>query len=374
MSEVKRYKADADGYAGEVWAEMKEAAAGEWIKASDYAALRAENERLREEIERRFTVDEHERLVAKGQEINRNFIGSLSAELAALKAVPDEVEVAAWRIKGATSSPALMSNGAALFNERNYPGSLADREPLMTVAQHNAIVASLSAENQRVVPAPPLLADRHPMDLHQPVADEQEAFCNGHCTWLDHHPGCVRSAPAGKLAAVSEQEPAGYFVQPYTDRPEAIERVDDSCAGEEDVFPLYRHPPAAQQDVIVADVREAFDALLNWAERQVCIHESTHRGGSIWEICDDCGGRWADDMGGKPAFLWPKEIEQARAALSAPAAGQGVSALVEAAETARRANKWWAENPGSPIRALTHFVRAADAIGEALAAHKAGGV
>ena len=36
------------------------------------------------------------------------------------------------------------------------------------------------------------------------------------------------------------------------------------------------------------------------AVRNHCGHETTHRGGVIWEICDDCGARWADDEGGKP--------------------------------------------------------------------------
>ena len=33
--------------------------------------------------------------------------------------------------------------------------------------------------------------------LAQPAAPaDGEAFCNGHCTWLDHHPDCVRATPA----------------------------------------------------------------------------------------------------------------------------------------------------------------------------------
>ena len=47
-----------------------------------------------------------------------------------------------------------------------------------------------------------------------------------------------------------------------------------------------------------------------------CTHESTHRGGAIWEICDDCGDKWADDRGGKPAFKWPECVEKARALLN----------------------------------------------------------
>lgn len=42
--------------------------------------------------------------------------------------------------------------------------------------------------------------------------------------------------------------------------------------------------------------------ILKIASRNVCRHEDTHRGGSIWTICDFCGMKWADDRGGfKPS-------------------------------------------------------------------------
>lgn len=60
-------------------------------------------------------------------------------------------------------------------------------------------------------------------------------------------------------------------------------------------------------------VRE-FKSLLNYAEQQHCLHEETHRGGAIWEICDSCGMKWADDEGGKPANAhdMPKPLGDAR--------------------------------------------------------------
>lgn len=57
---------------------------------------------------------------------------------------------------------------------------------------------------------------------------------------------------------------------------------------------------------------KVLDDLLRYAERQICMHENTHRGGVLWEICDDCGAKWADDEGGKPKFEWPEEIIAAR--------------------------------------------------------------
>ena len=64
-------------------------------------------------------------------------------------------------------------------------------------------------------------------------------------------------------------------------------------------------------------LEEALENLLRFAECQICYHESTHRGGNIWTICDDCGAKWADDEGGKPKFKEPNEIVNARKALAA---------------------------------------------------------
>lgn len=65
---------------------------------------------------------------------------------------------------------------------------------------------------------------------------------------------------------------------------------------------------------------EALDHLkkvLDYAEKRTCTHEETYRGGSIWEICDSCGMKWADDEGGKPdnAHQFPKVLEDARSFL-----------------------------------------------------------
>ena len=53
--------------------------------------------------------------------------------------------------------------------------------------------------------------------------------------------------------------------------------------------------------------------VADYAANNTCLHEDTHRGGVIWEICSSCGAKWADDEGGKPgnAHELPKEIENA---------------------------------------------------------------
>lgn len=55
-------------------------------------------------------------------------------------------------------------------------------------------------------------------------------------------------------------------------------------------------------------------SVLEYAERETCTHDETHRGGAIWEICDRCGMKWADDEGGKPddAHDLPQVLTDAR--------------------------------------------------------------
>lgn len=77
--------------------------------------------------------------------------------------------------------------------------------------------------------------------------------------------------------------------------------------------------PVAEQDALCAEnarLREALKGLLDYSERYTCKHEETHRGGFLWEICDVCGDKWADDMGGKTQWKDPPEWVAARAALA----------------------------------------------------------
>lgn len=61
---------------------------------------------------------------------------------------------------------------------------------------------------------------------------------------------------------------------------------------------------------------EALRALLARDVHNTCHHENTHRGGAIWEICDECGAKWADDEGGRPEWQDPPEWIAARKALT----------------------------------------------------------
>ena len=61
-----------------------------------------------------------------------------------------------------------------------------------------------------------------------------------------------------------------------------------------------------------AELVKALDDLLDHVDRNTCLHEGVHRGGSIWTICDDCGEKWADDRGGFVPYSDPDPVARAR--------------------------------------------------------------
>jgi hypothetical protein len=56
--------------------------------------------------------------------------------------------------------------------------------------------------------------------------------------------------------------------------------------------------------------------LLDHVDKETCVHENTHRGGTLWTICDDCGRKWADDEGGFVPYKDAPAVAKARAALN----------------------------------------------------------
>lgn len=65
----------------------------------------------------------------------------------------------------------------------------------------------------------------------------------------------------------------------------------------------------------VTELRLALRRLLDYSYKNTCQHDETHRGGVLWEICDSCGAKWADDRGGKPLWMDPPEWTAAEIAL-----------------------------------------------------------
>lgn len=82
----------------------------------------------------------------------------------------------------------------------------------------------------------------------------------------------------------------------------------DSCDDMNSVGCKYCGCYVFEENSVVEELISAINGLISLVWKNTCSHEDTHRGGSIWEICDQCGAMWADDEGGRPEFVEPKEI------------------------------------------------------------------
>lgn len=69
-----------------------------------------------------------------------------------------------------------------------------------------------------------------------------------------------------------------------------------------------------------ASLRTLLANLVDHVDSTTCQHDSTHRGGVIWTICDDCGKKWADDRGGFVPYTDDQALSAARTALEPVAA------------------------------------------------------
>jgi hypothetical protein len=58
-------------------------------------------------------------------------------------------------------------------------------------------------------------------------------------------------------------------------------------------------------------LKKALKDVLSHTSRYECTHEDTHRGGTIWTICDNCGCKWAVDRGGFKPYQEPKVLSDA---------------------------------------------------------------
>jgi hypothetical protein len=95
-------------------------------------------------------------------------------------------------------------------------------------------------------------------------------------------------------------------------KPDSLSHIA-ACVAVEDH--MYKYADARVSEA----TRELVDGLrkaITQAEIRICTHDETHRGGAIWEICDQCGAKWADDEGGKPEFKWPEAIVELNALIA----------------------------------------------------------
>jgi hypothetical protein len=71
------------------------------------------------------------------------------------------------------------------------------------------------------------------------------------------------------------------------------------------------------KDEALRKALEALEKLFKCDQRNTCQHEETYRSGAIWEICEGCSMKWADDRGGKPKWKNPPEWDLAHTAIAA---------------------------------------------------------
>ena len=108
-----------------------------------------------------------------------------------------------------------------------------------------------------------------------------------------------------------------------TQQAEAIRLKDDLIESQAASIEHYKSGlTSAIQDIekykaLCDQMGNALSSLNRYASQQICEHTETYRGGEIWEICCQCGAKWADDEGGKPEFVEPVAITNAIAALEA---------------------------------------------------------
>lgn len=102
---------------------------------------------------------------------------------------------------------------------------------------------------------------------------------------------------------------------------------------------------------------------LDYADRQICRHEDTHRGGAIWTICSHCDQKWADDDGGFKPSSWPEIFDEAMAELQAQAATEARHAaeLRELKERFSEAVCEW-RDADTPVKAAKAAARLHDFI------------
>lgn len=106
------------------------------------------------------------------------------------------------------------------------------------------------------------------------------------------------------MSELTNKELASALLQIYTESDSMWARKRLELAAER----LEAMPDTGSLDVI--------NSLLDYAWKQTCTHEETHRAGFLWEICDSCGCKWADDEGGRPEFETPKAIMDAEVYLA----------------------------------------------------------
>lgn len=239
----------------------------------------------------------------------------LRAQLAAIQGGMGEVvEVVAWRVSHPEREWKVYGERPDWAEKNLGTGVVYEVQDLMTVAQHQRIVAALSAQQSA-----PVTEEPSPLDVIGYASPGQIEILRelprtggmkvkGRKDDRYSEPVVLLSeARAAMLSLVVRCQQEGAF------------KTFLECGyqdGHDEICQFHASNRNQQQSAHVSVPRKLLEELVAHIEDSTCTHDSTHRGGAIWEICDDCGDKWADDRGGKPAFKWPGCVEMARALLN----------------------------------------------------------
>lgn len=81
----------------------------------------------------------------------------------------------------------------------------------------------------------------------------------------------------------------------------AVTASKGGCAGDCTCRPVGGQDQETREIMKKKAIIKVLRNLVDYAWINHCCHENTYRGGVLWEICEECGAKWADDQGGKPA-------------------------------------------------------------------------
>lgn len=153
------------------------------------------------------------------------------------------------------------------------------------------------------------------------ISSREETFDHAIAAYL-----IARQISVKEASPVTEpvSEPAAWLVKRFEnsgswiDTEVVLHEPKIGSTARTEITPLYASPPQDVRGLEAENerLRKALAKLLDRDERNTCQHDETHRGGFLWEICDGCGAKWADDEGGKPEWVDPPEWIEARAALN----------------------------------------------------------
>lgn len=146
--------------------------------------------------------------------------------------------------------------------------------------------------------------------------DDEHGLCDGLIRFRDRIKAACQPVLVSALPHIVRNNGSKVVASVFFDSFGKPWRVGADKSGR--IFYRVEHVPAdaAPSSVATDDARAVLQDLLDHVDETTCTHESTHRGGAIWTICDNCDAKWADDRGGFKPHEDAPAVARARAMLA----------------------------------------------------------